>query len=682
MAQAGSFVLIVNDGKADRLLNANQLLNYRLQQVACSRSSSGQDPTPTISDITRTHCFHLNAVFKPHVAIGYEYNKVRANSGTSTLGSSVQFSIPQFGDFFHDMVVRVKLIEAQAGTFTLPTNATAVGNFPANTPLNTYTLVDAFGNPLAGTDTSFRHLIRYCEFPGNRLFQKVKFDVNGNPLDEYDQHAASMTEKFLVSPGKRLGYNRCVGQENCKKGYSGLQHCLADPDTDGLSARLAGTSGTADYTRGDTAHRAAVGASGNTKGTHTVAAACYDASSAAKLDNYATADNAGMGADGPQSQPAVARDVDNTTMALAGVEWKEDLDDQYVSTARQCVNFADGPQTPKVQQQSLEIWNKLLFWFCNDPRLSIPSVSIPFGQRFITIDLAAQALLLHEFDNVYVRAEGQTTPASLGSFSGSHIQHWPYRTATGVRLAATSGTETSVTVSIMELYINNIFVNPEIHDIYIKRIGFSLIRVWRIHKQSISTETEILLSNLKWPIEYMFVCVQPKWNIDATNYEQHRDWHRCGRVVSMVCEEMQQTAIADEGSTGAVGSIAAGHDQVVKRFYENSMNSVDTLSLTSHGITIYDAYPTAFYNSYLPMHYGGQAINTPEDEGALFVNFCLFPRSYQPSSHLNVSRARETYLKWTTCLLDGNVTANATAVAVALNFLLITDGSAVLRYST
>jgi hypothetical protein len=25
----------------------------------------------------------------------------------------------------------------------------------------------------------------------------------------------------------------------------------------------------------------------------------------------------------------------------------------------------------------------------------------------------------------------------------------------------------------MELYINNIFVNPEVHDIYIKRIGFS-----------------------------------------------------------------------------------------------------------------------------------------------------------------------------------------------------------------
>jgi hypothetical protein len=33
------------------------------------------------------------------MAIGYEYNKVRANSGTAQFGGSVTFSIPNFGDF-------------------------------------------------------------------------------------------------------------------------------------------------------------------------------------------------------------------------------------------------------------------------------------------------------------------------------------------------------------------------------------------------------------------------------------------------------------------------------------------------------------------------------------------------------------------------------------------------------
>ena len=55
------------------------------------------------------------------------------------------------------------------------------------------------------------------------------------------------------------------------------------------------------------------------------------------------------------------------------------------------------PQTPKPIQPPLEIWNKLRFWFNDDVRLSIASVSIPFGQRFISIDLAPQSNLIYEF---------------------------------------------------------------------------------------------------------------------------------------------------------------------------------------------------------------------------------------------------------------------------------------------
>jgi len=60
----------------------------------------------------------------------------------------------------------------------------------------------------------------------------------------------------------------------------------------------------------------------------------------------------------------------------------------------------------------------------------------------------------------------------------------------------------------------------------------------------------------------------------------------------------------------------------------------------------------------------------------------LFPRSYQPSGHLNISRARETYLKWNSTYISSTSPVDFIIVAVAINFLLITDGSAVLRYST
>jgi hypothetical protein len=110
--------------------------------------------------------------------------------------------------------------------------------------------------------------------------------------------------------------------------------------------------------------------------------------------------------------------------------------------------------------------------------------------------------------------------------------------------------------------------------------------------------------------------------------------------------------------------------------------TVDSMALTSHGIVIFENFQDQFFNSYMPFHYGGTSLCTPDDVGALFINMALFPRSYQPSGHLNISRARETYLKWHSTYIGSNSSIDLTIVAVAINFLLITDGSAVLRYST
>ena len=249
----------------------------------------------------------------------------------------------------------------------------------------------------------------------------------------------------------------------------------------------------------------------------------------------------------------------------------------------------------------------------------------------------------------------------------------------------------------MDLYINNIFVNPEIHDIYIKRIGFSLIRVYRYQTQTVKASSdEVLLSNLKWPIEYMFVGLRPKFNTaDVTsvtagrpstgsNPNVWRDWHRLTRMVDAVNSDgvsnlsggiaVTVSAGLNSNTTSTVGSNALQ--------YWLPVPTVDTLGLSSHGITVYDGYSDKFFNQYAPFHYGGAALNTPEDVGALFVNLCLFPRSYQPSGHLNISRARETYLKYTSSYITSTTSADMLVVGVAINFLLITDGSAVLRYST
>lgn len=625
MSAGAVFKLIANDGKADRMIMATKLLNQRIKDIMCERSKQGNsDITPTLVDLERTHIIYVNAHFKPFAAIGYEYNKVTPQNGSNSLGSSVTFSIPQFGDFFHDMVCRVRLSSVRANVGTAPTQG-QVDIYPTNFGAHDYTLVDGTGRTPPGLvdGSPYRNLVHYCEYPGNRLFRLVKFDVNGNPLDQYDYMIPTMLEKFCTPPNKRIGHDRLVGQEVPIRGYRNDSiGSVLDPDIN-IPNNITKFS--------------------NNQSNQTVG--LYD------------------------SMPFNLTTVANAPLSATATRYE---------ACRESIDVVNGPQTPKPIQPPLEIWNKLRFWFNDDVRLSVPSVSIPFGQRYITIELANQSDLVFEYPSLYIKMLAYTSQYCRQEYT-------PYFQLNGIE---------TMTMEKIELYINNIFVNPEIHDIYIKRIGFSLIRVYRQHNQTCnqSNSEEKLLSQLKWPIEYMFVGLRPRWNITnptnksgtaigSLNGNEHvwRDWHRLTKNTKStfkffinpinVCDTLNVIYTVD-------------HDAIRDPTYYLPVSTVDSLSLTSHGITIFDSFNDIFFNQYMPYHYGGAALNTPDDTGALFINFALFPRSYQPSGHLNISRARETYLKWNTTYITPNTPADLFVCAIAINFLLISDGSCVLRYST
>jgi hypothetical protein len=574
MATAGIFTLITNDGKQDRMLMATELLKRRLTSIKQARAAAGlKDTTPTLLDIERTHVLYMNAHFKPFAAIGFEYHKVNPDSGGATLGTEVRFSIPQFGDFFNDMALYMKFNKA---TFT---SASADPN---------------------------RDVFRYCDYPGERLLQKVKFDVNGNPLDEYTSDVYNFHRQFNVQPNKVVAWNRLVGQETPQEAYL-KQSSQTQPE------------------------------------------------SRIKLD------------------------------------------------------YCDGYQTPKAEHDALVVMVPLLFWFNKDPRLAVPSVSIPYGQRFLNITLAKSSDLI----------EKVTPTLSTGS----------------------DNTPTPVlTVAECSLFINNIFVNPEVHDIFIKRIGFTLIRVHRLQTTRVKDDNaNILLNNMKWPIEAMFVALKP-----VSNTTSHQNWHVFSKVANV--EKNVLGVASSDLDTIAVGEIQAfrgltksemtlenysslvrttasgmalyslmtsmeGNSVSAEEMYDAIQAATDLdrkdaplptvmgatakvdvrkisptinkLSITAHGIDIYKELPGTFFHSYTPYTFGGHNVSSPTDPGALMITFCLYPGSYQPSGHVNVSRAREFYLKyWSEGAVTTEDPADLIVVASAINFLLISDGSAVLRYST
>jgi hypothetical protein len=616
MATGGVFQLITNDGKQDRMLMATALLNNRLNLAEQARANDPMisDPTPTLLDIEKTHILFTNAHFKPFAAIGFEYNKVRATSGSPQLGSDVQFSIPQFGDFFHDMVLHVVI----------------------NQPVITNTAADVSDQPL----------MRWCAYPGERLTKKVQFEVNGNPLDEYKHDAVNFHRMYRVQPNKQAGWNRCVGHESDNHGY-----------------------------------------------------------------------------------------VDQPNWVGSGVA-------PSAITHRSKVDTCSGLQTPSAQKTTAaEFFVPLLFWCNKDPRLAVPSVAIPYGQRFINVSLASKEEL------VGLVPRGASTWASPG------------------------GTLGDASIAKIELYINNIFVNPEVHNIFIKRIGFTLIRV---HRQQVFTTSsdneELLLQQLKWPIEALFVGMRMKAYSDTSTLSQHMDkWHTFSQVnqtsrsnagwqtkklvqtssglVAVVNSTLNLASPASSALTLTGGAATDFTTQVRPGdvvVFNNGINTVsltvstvtalvvtfedrvsdasgvlgvvniaatvgntalwysafkptngsqtstidepvktiDRLTIRAHGIPIYDEFPSDFYSAYIPYHYGGPNIRTPVDVGAHMITFCLYPGTYQPSGHINVSRAREFYLKYDSSVISPGNEGNLVIVASAINFLLISDGSAVLRYST
>ena len=92
------------------------------------------------------------------------------------------------------------------------------------------------------------------------------------------------------------------------------------------------------------------------------------------------------------------------------------------------VTINNGFQTPKPQADALTLLVPLQFW-CKDPRLAIPSVAIPYGQRYINLTLATAAQMI----GYQLRGSGSANNISLSTPN----------------------------VSTISLYINNIFVNPK-----------------------------------------------------------------------------------------------------------------------------------------------------------------------------------------------------------------------------
>lgn len=299
--------------------------------------------------------------------------------------------------------------------------------------------------------------------------------------------------------------------------------------------------------------------------------------------------------------------------------------------------FGDGPQTFRSIQPTLELWIPLLFWF-KDLQTALPNFLFPHGQTDVEIEMESEANL--------------------------------------VAFANYSGTLTTVytppVITDCALYLNHIFLLPEMHKIFVKKFGFQLIRVTKaMNDIALQNETgSVLLHQLKWPVETIFAAFRP-----VANLSNSQRWHRNSILTARTVKEAVVTGLATI--------------QVNEAVYLNETPVVTSLELRAHDTIIYPKLAPSFYNSYLPTRFGGN-LKTPKDIGWYMMNFCVNPGDYQPSGHFNVSQERELYLNYVSAV-DSNTSLpyirkdnpiNLIVIAECINFLLVQNNTAVLRFAT
>ena len=186
----------------------------------------------------------------------------------------------------------------------------------------------------------------------------------------------------------------------------------------------------------------------------------------------------------------------------------------------------NGLQTPKAEQPEWAMWQKLLFWFNEDFSNALPSAAIPFGQRYIQVQLEEAKNLLFRAPAVHsiVKVTNRYVPGTNFILNGDGT----YNLSGGFTVRNTwyeyqylpiytNGTLNYPTIKSMVLYANNLFTHPAIHDLYIKRIGFSLVRVHRNQQQTINkADTDMLMNQFKYPVEQIYVGVVPDENLTGT----------------------------------------------------------------------------------------------------------------------------------------------------------------------
>lgn len=219
-----------------------------------------------------------------------------------------------------------------------------------------------------------------------------------------------------------------------------------------------------------------------------------------------------------------------------------------------------------------------------------------------------------------------------------------------------------------ELYTNNIYINDDIVDIFISKLGFSLIRT---HKKveillNLDRDSISLSDELKFPVEDIAFYARPVEN--ENGIDSLDTWHKNCKLnlVNIKTPVIYKSAGID---TLGINNI---------KFYEETP-IFNSFKITVNGGSNHGTDVPLFYQAYLP-YAAGRNI-TSNNSHIYFVSYNLFPKEYQPSGYVNMTKSRDVYFNYSSSVIESNGPVKLYLFATCINFLVYNNVSAMLSFA-
>lgn len=248
---------------------------------------------------------------------------------------------------------------------------------------------------------------------------------------------------------------------------------------------------------------------------------------------------------------------------------------------RSIKKYGTGAQTFKTQQNVLNIYYPLIFWFTTN---------------------SEEVLVNRVADKISVKLDLEDVDKMIEKL------------ATG-----TNGPITYPTVDVMDVWYKDIFVSHQVYDIYVATKKYQVISTWRFQEFDLAKSSDtLLLVSQDWPIERLYFSYIP-----TSTDNNMQNWYKGYVLTSTDIPEF--TSVLD---TTPLPPATYYLDTQLSRVYKETL-PINLLTIKTASITYYDKIFAEFFTNYETDF--NDRLSTGES-GSMVVNFDYKPNTKGTSS--------------------------------------------------